>query len=820
MAKHDSGLRKPYSASFLPGPMRFACNLIGGIILSFLAPVVKILLFLSDKLLFSLLGKTYVYNVSWEDPRVERQVLDLGRQDHVLTIASALDNVLDYIIDGAKVTAVDLNPCQIALCELKVACIKELEHKDFFAIFAENDCNLLRSVYNDRLRQHLSPPSQTYWDANIKTIKSFMYSGASGALAFVLFRIIFPVFGFGFIRQCCEEGTSMEDFQQRLLPYTGRLRLLAWLADHILLYFGSALAGVPQKQLKLGHERGNTFGVVFDNILFQTDLCNDNYFFAGYILGGYKDFNCPRYLQKEHYETMKANIQENRLRLFCNTIEAVLKEEQAKSSGVEYTVASLLDHLDWMDHNMINDELSTLLPSMSPNSARVFWRSYSDDVHSPILAWLKPKQIEMYPANEPLRSDRVGMYFSSWLATVVAPSTQVAKHEKTAAKIQNKKGNLTVDIHANSSADGQDGDDDDTLTLSPRVRAWDAEDAKRLSKNPSFFSQLKTGAQIVSFPIRKKITHAISSVRRRKRNSSADQASKEHGDQMEAFYASQAEGYDSFREYFLHARQPLLACCPIKKNGGMVWVDIGGGTARNLEFFSPTVLKEAFSEIYIVDISPSLLAVAAKRLKKHGLDSLVKLVCADVTSPTATEGKLPPAGSVDLVTFSYSLSMIPDKTAALQTAIGLLKPDGEGCLGVADFWATSGKEGTLPPLLRRLRKAESFFHKAWFKQDGVHLLSEDMMKKVTEEFDHPSPPSSPTHGGSDGEADNRSSSEESASGSSDAGGLKLYGQNLPQPKETGVESKLHLIWQERFRGPVPLLPFLRPYHGFFIAVTK
>lgn len=54
------------------------------------------------------------------------------------------DNVLDFIIDGARVTAVDLNQCQLALCELKKAAILELDFEDFFAIFAEQDIKLLK----------------------------------------------------------------------------------------------------------------------------------------------------------------------------------------------------------------------------------------------------------------------------------------------------------------------------------------------------------------------------------------------------------------------------------------------------------------------------------------------------------------------------------------------------------------------------------------------------------------------------------------------------------------------------------------------------
>ena len=42
-----------------------------------------------DALLFKLVGANYLYNVSWEDPRVDRESLKLTERDHVLTIASA-----------------------------------------------------------------------------------------------------------------------------------------------------------------------------------------------------------------------------------------------------------------------------------------------------------------------------------------------------------------------------------------------------------------------------------------------------------------------------------------------------------------------------------------------------------------------------------------------------------------------------------------------------------------------------------------------------------------------------------------------------------
>lgn len=43
----------------------------------------------------------------------------------------------------------------------------------------------------------------------------------------------------------------------------------------------------------------------------------------------------------------------------------------------------------------------------------------------------------------------------------------------------------------------------------------------------------------------------------------------------------------------------------------MVWVDIGGGTARNLEFFAVKTLRRFFRQIYVVDVSRSMLEVRA-----------------------------------------------------------------------------------------------------------------------------------------------------------------------------------------------------------------
>ena len=70
-------------------------------------------------------GGNLVYNTCWEDPRLDREMLNLQPDSRVVMITSAGCNALDYLLDGpAQIHAVDMNPRQNALLQLKIAMIQ------------------------------------------------------------------------------------------------------------------------------------------------------------------------------------------------------------------------------------------------------------------------------------------------------------------------------------------------------------------------------------------------------------------------------------------------------------------------------------------------------------------------------------------------------------------------------------------------------------------------------------------------------------------------------------------------------------------------
>ena len=146
-----------------------------------------------------------------------------------------------------------------------------------------------------------------------------------------------------------------------------------------------------------------------------------------------------------------------------------------------------------------------------------------------------------------------------------------------------------------------------------------------------------------------------------------------HAQRMESFYGGQAGAYDDFRRRLLKGREELFQNLP--KPAGGIWVDMGGGTGSNIENLAEDITS--LKKVYVVDLSESLLKVAADRFAERGWGNAI------ATAADATKFR-PDEGLADVVTFSYSLTMIPDWFAAIENALAMLKPGGH--IGVVDFY--------------------------------------------------------------------------------------------------------------------------------------
>jgi len=193
---------------------------------------------------------------------------------------------------------------------------------------------------------------------------------------------------------------------------------------------------------------------------------------------------------------------------------------------------------------------------------------------------------------------------------------------------------------------------------------------------------------------------------------------KDHAARMEDFYKGQAGAYDDFRKRLLKGREEMYQS--LDWPDGAVWVDLGGGTGSNLECVAEQVPR--LSQVYVVDLAESLLKVCEERAAQRGWAN-VTARAADATT------FMPPERAADVVTFSYSLTMIPDWFAAIDNALAMLRPGGQ--IGVVDFYV-SRKHAEAD------RKRHSFatrhFWRTWFDGDSVYP-SPDHVPYLTQRFE-------------------------------------------------------------------------------------
>ncbi len=150
---------------------------------------------------------------------------------------------------------------------------------------------------------------------------------------------------------------------------------------------------------------------------------------------------------------------------------------------------------------------------------------------------------------------------------------------------------------------------------------------------------------------------------------------------MDRMYRVQRYFYDITRKYYLLGRDRLIARMGVSPSDKVL--EIGCGTARNLVALAR---KHPGAQFFGVDAANVMIETACKKVAGNGLDGRIHLRQGLAEGLDAGGWFGVPA--FDRIFFSYSLSMIPTWQAALEAALGNLKPEGE--LWIVDFWDLGG----------------------------------------------------------------------------------------------------------------------------------
>ncbi len=325
-------------------------------------------------------GNNLVYNTCWEDPRLDRVALEFGPDDNVMVITSAGCNALDYTLAGPNhVHAVDMNPRQNALLDLKCSAIRSLEYEEFFQMFGQGRLPGVKEVYRQKLREQMPTWSQDFWDKKIKWFdnrrKSFYYRGTSGAIARMIKSYTDRVIR---VRPQLDLLLDAESLEQQQEIYEKYLKEKFWSG---LMKFTlnrdttMSMLGVPKaqrRQIETQYEGGLVKFIqdCMESVFAKLPI-KDNYFWRVYLNGEYTPNCCPEYLKPHNFQRLKDGMVD-RVSTHTDSVQGFLEKHDGAISRF-----ILLDHMDWLSDKffpLLESEWQAIVDCAAPK-ARLIWRS-------------------------------------------------------------------------------------------------------------------------------------------------------------------------------------------------------------------------------------------------------------------------------------------------------------------------------------------------------------------------------------------------------------------------------------------------------------
>jgi S-adenosylmethionine-diacylglycerol 3-amino-3-carboxypropyl transferase len=252
-----------------------------------------------------------LYANCWEDPQLDRAAFKIGSDDVVFSITSGGCNVLTFLLDDPrKVIALDVNPHQGYLLELKMAAFRTLAHEEVLAFFGVRPCRDRAGIYRHRLRASLTADAARFWDGRSKRIaRGIIHGGRYESYMRLLRRTV--VAGFGkrrlinrlFAAESQAERKRLYDEEWRGLRWTLLTKVMLSRRLNVLL-FDRAFFAYLDRDFSFGRH----FAAKAERALVRLPM-KENYFLAYILLGRFHDERfLPPYLRRENFAVVRDRL--------------------------------------------------------------------------------------------------------------------------------------------------------------------------------------------------------------------------------------------------------------------------------------------------------------------------------------------------------------------------------------------------------------------------------------------------------------------------------------------------------------------------------
>ncbi|EAY24086.1 DUF3419 family protein, partial [Microscilla marina] len=247
------------------------------------------------------------YANCWEDADILLDALQVGNDDRVLSIGSAGDNSFSMLAQDAElVVAVDINPVQLNLIELKKAAIATLNHQEFLQFLGFEECEQRWELFQT-VKSELSSEIASFWSNRRQEIEEgIIYQGKFEKYFKLFHKKVLPLIHTKKrIRRLFELKSANEQAEYFNASWNNRRWRL--LFKIFFSRFVMGRLGRDPQFLKEVEVPVSTFIASTANDHLSSVACQQNYFLQ-FILTGKFNTALPHYARKENFELIKPRI--------------------------------------------------------------------------------------------------------------------------------------------------------------------------------------------------------------------------------------------------------------------------------------------------------------------------------------------------------------------------------------------------------------------------------------------------------------------------------------------------------------------------------
>ena len=309
------------------------------------------------------------YSLCWEDQDVLIQALNIGSSDDVLSITSGGCNTLALLLQRPhSITAIDNNPSQNYLLELKVAAIRVLTYQDVLAFLGfKKSRNRVEQF--QKIKMFLSSDALAWWETRLDLVnRGIVHVGKFEDYLGLFRRMILPLIHSKktvknvFTLDSCEDQNKFWDteWNNRRMRFLGRI----FFSQPVMSRLGRGKERFAYSDV---HDIGKYYIEKSKRVF--VDIPTKNNYLLDYMLTGTysSEATMPTYLREENFNILKSEL--HKLKIVTMDLGKFL----TRAADNSFSKFNLSDVFEAMSVEQTDSVFKELVRVGRGNAIVVFW---------------------------------------------------------------------------------------------------------------------------------------------------------------------------------------------------------------------------------------------------------------------------------------------------------------------------------------------------------------------------------------------------------------------------------------------------------------